>query len=210
MSNKPSTYVVFFGGYLSKQPDMIQWATSANSLRSDVTFGAYPFPANPGIPSDSHHPYVSHLGKKYFDDTIDVIQKIKDPGADWIFIVGHSSGSAIAYELYQLLTDQYSHITLVYLDGFPLDAIQKKDSNVQAWAAQGPHGEPSLHFNNRKNGFIYPSIKATNPYALHFSLVNTAATDDIKKSNYWTPCSKGSLVSMGYAKCVANLCWLPK
>jgi hypothetical protein len=52
-----------------------------------------------------------------------VIKKIKESGADTRYIVGHSSGCAIANELDSRLKDK-SHITLVALDGFQPSADQ--------------------------------------------------------------------------------------
>jgi hypothetical protein len=47
---------------------------------------------------------------------------------------------------------------------------------------------------------IYIAASATKEWSLHFSLVNTAATDAITKDNYKTK---------GYAGCIANVAWLP-
>jgi hypothetical protein len=48
---------------------------------------------------------------------------------------------------------------------------------------------------------MYTAAHATQEWSLHYSLVNTAATDAITKNNYR---------KKGYAGCIANLCWLPK
>jgi hypothetical protein len=55
-----------------------------------------------------------------------------------------------------------------------------------------------VHWANSKKKFIAAS--ATQEWSLHFSLVNTAATDAITQKNYKT---------QGYAGCIANLAWLP-
>jgi hypothetical protein len=47
---------------------------------------------------------------------------------------------------------------------------------------------------------MYPAPLATKKWSLHFSLVNTAATDAITEKNY---------KDKGYAGCIANLYWLP-
>jgi hypothetical protein len=188
-----SIYVVFFGGYHASQPDMALWKTSAEKQRDDVKFDAFPYPdhANPGDKS------AVNGFMKQFDG---VIKKIEDSGADTLFIVGHSSGCAIANKLNSLLEGDHSHITLVDLDGFAPSADQIKKSSAQAWSAEGGGGKgKSLNWAKGNKKFI--AANATQAWSLHFSLVNTAATDAITKDNYR---------SKGYAGCIANLCWLPK
>jgi hypothetical protein len=188
-----SIYVVFLGGYLASQLDMEQWKTSATKLRGDVTFDAFPYPDTAGSGDKSA---VSGF-KMQFDG---VIKKIEDSGADTLFIVGHSSGCAIANELNSRLKGDHSHITLVDLDGFAPSADQIKKSSVQAWSAEGAGGKgKSLNWAKGHKKFIAGS--ATQEWSLHFSLVNTAATDAVTKDNYRIK---------GYAGCIANLCWLPK
>ena len=48
---------------------------------------------------------------------------------------------------------------------------------------------------------VYTAASARNKWSLHFSLVNTAATDAIKSSS-------DEDLKKGYAGCIANLCWL--
>jgi len=188
-----SIYVVFFGGFQASQPDMDLWKASAEKLRPDVTFDAFPYPGH----AKSGDKDAVNGFEKQFDG---VIKKIEAFDADTtIFIVGHSSGCAIANELNSRLKGDHSHITLVDLDGFAPRADQIKESSVQAWTAQGPGGKgQSLHWAEEKQKFT--AGKATQTWSLHFSLVNIAATDAITKDNY---------KSTGYAGCMANLCWLP-
>ncbi len=187
-----SIYVVFFGGFRASQPDMNAWQTSAENQCKDVKFDAFPYPDPAGAGRQSA---VDGFGDQ-FDG---VIKKIEDAGANTLFIVGHSSGCAIANELNSRLKGDHSQITLVDLDGFAPTDDQIKKSTVQAWSAEGSGGGKSLHWANRNKKFIAAS--ATQEWSLHFSLVNTAATDAITKDNYR---------SKGYAGCIANLCWLPK
>src|SRR5215469_11895779 len=70
-------------------------------------------------------------------------------------------------------------------------------SAAQVWSAVGAHGGQSLHY--RSWAKPYTSAQATQETSLHFSLVNTAATDAITGKNY---------KKTGYAGCIANLCWL--
>jgi hypothetical protein len=187
-----SIYVVFFGGYQSSQPDMDVWKASAQNQRDDVKFDAFPYPGH----AKSGDTSAVHGFGKQFDG---VITKIEDASADELFIVGHSSGCAIANELNSRLNGDHSHITLVDLDGFAPSGGQIKKSSVQAWCAEGAGGKgQSLHWANGKKKFIAGS--ATQKWSLHFSLANIAATDAITEVNYR---------SRGYAGCIANLCWLP-
>jgi hypothetical protein len=185
-------HVVFLGGFLASQPDVDQWKTSAAQQRSDVTFDACPYPANAGASRQN--------AVDGFESQFDVVLKRIDAvGADALFIVGHSSGCAIANELNSRFKGDHSHTTLVDLDGFAPFDIQIKKSSVQAWSAEGSKGGTS--YNWAKGHKIFVSASATQEWSLHFSLVNTAATDAITKDNYY----KGK----AYAGCIANLCWLP-
>jgi hypothetical protein len=187
-----SIYVVFFGGYHASQTDMDLWKTSAEKQRDDVKFDAFPYPDGAGADDDD-----AVNGFKQFDE---VIKKIEDTGADTLFIVGHSSGCAIANEVNSRLKGDHKNITLVDLDGFAPSADKIKKSSVQAWSAEGDGGRGhSLHWAKGKK--MYTAAHATKEWSLHFSLVNSAATDAITKDNYR---------SKGYAGCIANLAWLPK
>ena len=188
-----SIYVVFIGGFRSSQPDMDLWKTSAQQQRGDVKFDAFPYP---DIQDYSDTGAVNGFAKR-FDE---VVQKIKDAAADTLFIVGHSSGCAIANEVNARVPGDHSGITLVDLDGFAPSAGQIQKSSVQAWCAEGTRDKQhSVHWAAWKKKFV--SGSATQTWSLHFSLVNLAATDKITSGNY---------KAMGYAGCVANLCWLPK
>jgi hypothetical protein len=187
-----SNYVVFFGGYQASESDMNLWTTSAQQQRSDVKFDTFPYPGH----ADWSDTGAVHGFEKQFDG---VVQKIKDCGADTVFIVGHSSGCAIANKLNSKYDGDHSAVTLVDLDGFAPTADQIKGSNVQAWCAEGAGGKGhSLHWAKEKKKFVAGS--ATQVWSLHFSMVNIAATDAITRGNY---------TSTGYAGCIANLCWLP-
>jgi hypothetical protein len=186
-------FVVFFGGYKASQPDMNQWQASAEAQRGDVEFDSYPYPAAASFHKQSA---VDGFGKQ-FDD---VIQCIADVGADTLYIVGHSSGCAIANSLNSRLDGDHNKITLIDLDGFSPSADQIKGSSVQVWSAVGAGGK-GKSVNWAASHKIYTSGRATQPWSLHFSLVNTAASDAITEANF---------ASKGYAGCMANLCWLTK
>jgi hypothetical protein len=184
-------YVVFIGGYKSSPPDMELWLASARKQRDDVVFDACPYPEGAGYKDTQA---VAGF-EKQFDE---VIKKIEGSAADKIFIVGHSSGCAIANEVNSRLKGDHKNVTLVDLDGFTPSADQVKGAKTQVWSAEGGKGH-SLNWSKRHK--IYPALHATQTWSLHFSLVNTAATDAITRENY---------KSKGYAGCFANLCWLPK
>ncbi len=184
-------FVIFFGGFQSTQADIDKWLDSARNLRDDVQFEAYPYP---DIPKAGDTDAVN--GFKQFAEAV---KKIEDSHADKIFIVGHSSGCAIANKANSLVKGDHKNITLIDLDGFSPSGDQIKGSTVQAWSAEGDGGR-GHSVNWAKGKKMYPASSATQPWSLHFSLVNTAATDAITKKNYNT---------QGYAGCIANLVWLP-
>ena len=183
--------VVFFGGFQSSQKDMDRWLDSARGQRKDVQFEAFPYPNIREAGDDD-----ARNGFKRFDE---VIKKIDAAGADTLFIVGHSSGCAIANEVNSRVKGDHKNITLVDLEGFAPTGDQIKESTVQAWTADGDGGRAhSLRWAEGKR--ISHATQATTKWALHFSLVNTAATNTITADNYDTT---------GYAGCIANLDWLP-
>jgi hypothetical protein len=191
-----SILVVFFGGYKASKSDMKLWLDSARKQRDDVKFEACPYP---DIEGASEAAAVAGFKKQVGFDV--VIKIIEDSGADTLFIVGHSSGCAIANELNSLIKEDKYHITLIDLDGFAPQPDQRKKSTVEAWTADGDSGKKhSLWWASNKK--MSHAIHATNKYSLHFSLVNKAATDDI------TNLSLDDL-KKGYAGCIANLDWLP-
>jgi hypothetical protein len=184
-----SIYVAFFGGYRASVSDMHAWKVSAERQRSDVTFDAFPYPAHAGSSS------AAAVGGVNYED---MVERFAKADADTFYIVGHSSGCAIANKLNELVEED-SRITLVDLDGFTARADQRKKSTLKQWRAQGPRGNG--HSVNWSSGIeTYTATFATQPWSLHFSLVNTAATDVITLGNF---------AQKGYARCIANLCWLP-
>src|SRR5258708_20873886 len=182
--------VVFFGGFQSSQIDMDLWLANATKQQKDVHFEAFPFP---NIRKSGDADAVN--GFKQFDAAIKIIE---DSHADKIFIVGHSSGCAIANEVNSRFGGYPKNVTLVDLDGFAPQPKQIKGSTVQAWFAVGPGGKGKSK-NHSLGRIKFTAAQATQPWSLHFSLVNKAATDDITQDNYKTE---------GYAGCIANLDFL--
>jgi hypothetical protein len=87
-----SVYVVFFGGWKASKIEMGLWLASAkNVCGADVEYveyDAFPYPDGAGYDDTD-----AVNGFKQFDAAI---KKIEDSGADTTYIVGHSSGCAIA------------------------------------------------------------------------------------------------------------------
>jgi pimeloyl-ACP methyl ester carboxylesterase len=187
------THVVFFGGFQSSQPDMDLWLASAQQVCPGVIYNAFPYPA--------HASFARNAAANGFDSQYDdVLATIANVGADSLFIVGHSSGCAIANELNSRLPgDHKGRVTLIDLDGFSPWHHQIKGSDHQVWSAveSGGNGK-SVNWDASHR--IFPSGSATQPWSLHFSLVNMAATDIIDINTY---------PRLGYAGCIANLYWLP-
>ena len=187
--------VYFFGGYQASSDQMDDWIKSAHGQRSDVNFNAFPYPSNNSEPSD-----------KDIDSFKKVIKTINDSTADIIFIVGHSSGCAIANGVDERLKDT-TKVSLVALDGFAPSAAQLKRKSTQVWAAESGSAKSYNHDRLLKRVGkdrlqIFPAHNdCTTELALHFSLVNTSANDKELKS------FKTDLGN-GYKSCVANLCWL--
>src|SRR5262249_9219608 len=121
--------------------------------------------------------------------------------ANTIYIVGHSSGCAISNGVDKGLNDTRK-VALVALDGFAPDADQRSRSSTQVWSAVNGNAK-SKNYKDLKRLLgndlqEYPARKdCTTQLALHFSLVNAAATDGTVRH-----------IVDGYFKCEANLVWL--
>jgi len=188
-----STHVVFFGGFQSSQADMDLWLASAQQVCPGVTYDAFPYPGH----ASSSRTAAAHGFEDQYDG---VLGRIAEVGADSLFIVGHSSGCAIANELNARIPSMHDGaVTLIDLDGFSPWPHQINGSNHEVWSAVQSGGK-GKSVNWAASHKIYPSVSATQPWSLHFSLVNTAATDAIDINTY---------PRLGYAGCIANLYWLP-
>jgi hypothetical protein len=200
-----SVYVVFFGGYQSTQPNIDVWlATARKQCGEDVDYDAIPWP--PGANFDAHSAvstFTNMGGGNLYDS---VLTQIATCSAEQVYIVGHSSGCAIANKVDSDLKD-HSRIRLVALDGFLPNADQmarvdeKKQFTTQVWSALGGGGVslnyPDLYKRIGGRLKIHRPTQCSTTWALHFSLVNAAATDNVVKD-----------ISSGYAQCRANLIWL--
>lgn len=189
-------YVLFFGGFQASQPDVDKWLRSARGVcGGDVTYDAFPYPPGASSHGDSAITHFKNAG-----DLKKAIKAIESSRADLKYIVGHSSGCAIANEVDRGLKS-HDDISLVALDGYAPDHTQVARPRTQIWSAVGKDQGVSLHYNDLKDSFpsrlqVYTAPDCTNEISLHFSLVNAAATDKIK------------LIRDGYSNCRANLMWL--
>ena len=190
-----STHVFFFGGFQATQTDMKVWLGSATAQQPKVGFTAYAWPGGAGSGASSAVSTFTKGGQ--FASAVAAIQ---GSGADLIYLVGHSSGCAIANAVDRGLKD-HSKVVLVALDGFGPDGKQLARANTQVWGAKCGDAR-SMHYEKLKKlaGAQFHDYEATNcktSWALHFSLVNAGARDGVVKN-----------IATGYANCRANLAWL--
>lgn len=188
----------FFGGYNASWDDMLNWAASAIMQVPYVDFTGYAWPAGaPSWPPES----VVKGSEKLIKLAVDEIEACR---ADLIYIVGHSSGCAIANAVDKRLQNvtKRALVGLVALDGFTPDAEQLKRATTQAWGAMCD-GQPSKNFpgpaGGRRHIYTVPVKNCKELWPLHFVLVNAAARDKLVTGT-----------KNGYDNCVANLVWLPK
>jgi len=187
-----SQAVFFFGGYHASEPDIDACLRSARVQKPTVEFIGFPWPKGAHAGADSAVKTFSKHGK--YDSVIDDIQ---GNGADTIFIVGHSSGCAIANAVDAGL-EWTENIVLVALDGFTPSADQLDRETTQVWGATCD-GVKSRNFPGHVKGRrrVFTATGCKSEWALHFSLVNANANDRLVDS-----------IAKGYANCRANLSFL--
>ena len=186
--------VFYFGGFLASPSDIDKWLRSARFQKPAVKFIAFPWPS--GAPDSDGDIAVEILRKSGTLDSI--IKDVDKTKADTIFIVGHSSGCAIANAVDAGVTSD-EHIVLVALDGYRPSDTQVDRGDTQVWGAKGAKGETSVHFPGPAKGRrIFPAKTQKTEWALHFSLVNTSVKADLS----------GGEIDKGYENCSANLSFL--
>lgn len=187
-----SQAVFYFGGYHASEHDIDAWVRTAKVQKPTVEFIGFPWPKGASAGADSAVKIFIQDGS--FDSALADIQ---GNAADTIFIVGHSSGCAIANAVDAGL-NRTDNIVLVALDGFRPSDAQLDRTTTQVWGAKCGHTHsrnfPGVDKGRRR---IYTATHCKTEWALHFSLVNTNAHDDLVDS-----------VAKGYAKCQANLLFL--
>jgi hypothetical protein len=188
-----STSVYFFGGYEASQTDIDLWLRSTKQQKPNIAFFGFPWPDDtPSTPADSVVKGSKKSGQ--YKSALDAIQACS---ADKIYIVGHSSGCAIANAVDNGLKDK-SKVVLVSLDGFTPDSEQLKRSSTQVWGAMCD-GVKSRNYHGGLGSRlkVYQATDCKTEWALHFSVVNAAATDKLVPTR-----------QKGYFQCLANLVWL--
>jgi hypothetical protein len=190
-----SAYVLFFGGYHATRTDINVWSASAKAQKPDVTFDGYPWPS--GASSGATSAVSTFTAHGSYAQAIATIQEC---ATDLIYIVGHSSGCAIANAVDRGLKDT-SNVVLVALDGFAPSREQLARPSTQVWAAECGKAKSRNHDGLKGAvGGRLKIYKATNCYhswSLHFSVVNSGANDKAVTS-----------IATGYAQCRANLSWM--
>ena len=190
-----SAYVQFFGGYHASASDVKAWWASAKAQKPDVTFDCFPWPSGAGADAESAVSTFTRAGTYAL-----ALTEAHAHAADQIYIVGHSSGCAIANAVDRGLKG-VSGITLVALDGFAPNHEQRARPSTQIWAAECG-GAKSRNHDALKSVAgsrlkIYKATDCFQSWALHFSVVNSAAFDKSVTS-----------IATGYAQCRANLMWM--
>jgi hypothetical protein len=190
--------VFYFGGYNADWEDILKWVASAKMQQPNLDITGYAWPA--GV---THWPPKSIVkgSEKLIKSAVADIEASK---AKLIYIVGHSSGCAIANEVDKRLQNvtKRALVGLVALDGVTPDADQLTRWTTQAWGAMCD-GQPSKNFpgpaGGRRHIYTVPVKNCKQLWPLHFVLVNAAARD-----------GQVTGTDNGYDNCVANLIWLPK
>jgi hypothetical protein len=187
-----SQAVCYFGGYHASDLDIDAWLRTARAQKPAVEFIGFPWPK--GASSGAHSAVKTFSKHGKYDS---VIGDIQGNGADTIFIVGHSSGCAIANAVDAGLKST-ENIVLVALDGFTPNGGQLDRQTTQVWGATCD-GVKSRNFPGFVKGRrkVFTATNCKSEWALHFSLVNANASDDLVDS-----------VAKGYASCRANLLFL--
>jgi hypothetical protein len=192
---------VFFGGYKAKPEHVDRWLASARMQKPGIEFGGRPWPA--GAATSEGKDGINNFKQTGQFDSL--VASLKASPADKIYIVGHSSGCAIANEVDRALkgSNVASKLVLVSLDGFRPDPDQLTRDNTQVWGAVfGAHKSYNYPDPDEKRTFgkkfkeYTAKPNCTTPFALHFSLVNTVVTNDTGNLEH------------GYDDCEANLKWV--
>lgn len=188
-----STSVYFFGGFNATQNHIDSWVRSAHLQKPNVTFIGFLWDSGP----KSWPPKTIVDGAKKSGQFKAAVDAIDACTADTIYIVGHSSGCAVANAVDKAIKST-SNVTLVALDGVTPDDDQLKRSTTQAWGAEC-EGQTSKNYPGPAGGWrkVYHAKNCNGLWALHFVLVNAAANDTLVTS-----------IASGYSHCQANLAWL--
>ncbi len=191
-----SAYVIFFGGFKATRKDVNLWAASAATQKSDVTFDTYSWP-EAARNSDDKSAVAAFTEAGSLKQVIGTIEQCT---TDTVYLVGHSSGCAIARAVDSKLKDT-SRVVLVALDGFAPFPGQMSRPTTQVWAAvcgtEVSRNYKSLKARAGGRLKVFTATNCKNKWALHFSVINSAANDTAVTS-----------IATGYTNCRANLMWM--
>src|SRR6185295_18229201 len=105
------------------------------------------------------------------------IGTVQECATGLVYLVGHSSGCAIANAVHRGLKDT-SKVILVALDGFSPNRAQLAQAGTQVWAAECGKAVSRNHNALKRvvgGGLkIYQATNCYHEWALHFSVVNSA------------------------------------
>jgi len=200
-----SVAVFFFGGYKASQSDIDRWLRSARLQKPQVIFRGFPWPSGASYIGASAIKTLRGDGRlAAMVQAIEQFEKDQNSKTDrleTIFLVGHSSGGAIANAVdVDLNVD--ADVALVVLDGSMPSGSQLARDDTQVWGATCA-GQRSRNFpgNAKGRGRVFQATNCKKEWPLHFSVVNTNASD-----------ANAGLVagdlSQGYVNCQANLMFL--
>lgn len=167
-----STSVYFFGGYNASQKDIDAWLASAKQQSPNMIFFGFAWPGDtPSYPEEAVLKGSKKSGQ--FQFAVDTIQGCS-ADADKIYIIGHSSGCAIANAVDREL--KQTNFVLVALDGYAPKNDQLKRTSTQVWGAEC-EGKTSKNYPGPSQGRrqIYHATNCKKLWPLHFSL--TPRTD---------------------------------
>ena len=192
-----STSVFFIGGWHAKPDHIASWVRSAQLKKPSVAFTGFPWPGD----VTSWPPKDIVQGWKDKKQYQPVLDAIKACTADKIYIVGHSSGCAVSNAVDNDLNDPKRYV-LVALDGVAPNDAQLNRNDTQVWSAKSGDNVAKNYWG------LFGTLKArlqvyqartdcTTRIALHFAVVNAAATDKLVAD-----------IPHGYTNCEANLMWL--
>jgi len=209
-----SVAVFYFGGFQASQSDIDAWVRSAKLQKPQIIFRGFPWPTGAS--------FVGKVAIKTLTDdgrlaamvkTIEQFEqdqnskKDKDGKTDpveKIFIVGHSSGGAIANAV-DAAVGVDAHIVLVVLDGSMPSDDQLARTDTQVWGAMCD-GVTSMNFPGtaKGRGKVFQATNCKSKWALHFSIVNANANDSM-----FDPKGDSNVnIPKGYTNCAANLGFL--
>lgn len=206
-----SVAVFFFGGYQASQPDIDKWLRSARLQKPQIIFRGFPWPSGASYIGKSAIKTLTGDGRlAAMVKAIEQFEKDQNnkTGPDGkvdkletIFLVGHSSGGAIANAVDADL-DVDAHVVLVVLDGSMPSNSQLARDDTQVWGATCA-GQQSRNFpgSAKGRGLVFHATNCKAEWPLHFSVVNTNASD----------ANKGLVagdLSQGYVNCRTNLLFL--